>query len=636
MEVTWKVLYLLHYNMASIQDEGQAAHGSSGEGALPVEAPVPIAKDTYPGFPYYTCKDGVRWYKEGKGSVQKKEALAEWEKYRNRGYEDGSNNGLPAELPHPESEGGNKEAEGKDANEDDGEEEGARENKKMRAEVQNDEGNGISHEDLEARNKRKGHHKPPPAPEDEFMEGTREIKRATGTKVSVGQAGDRDDSGGGGSEGPSEGNGDGHSDGQANGYRDPYQQSDGRGDGDEDWDPVLEPDGYDPYAPVDFATQTTYYFKKEKNEHWCILPDPGDNKKKKWARAEGRTWGVRKTVIASFHPIPPESKKPRRYYGFKSQEVGNFQTQIPHLLMASVEQLRSYEKEHGTMPFIVGAAWDWDREKEHRELQSNPIRRVVFGPDLTTFGTFDKGPGTHKDHQFTERAWASISTCRAARIKIDAEYASALDRAGQKAPPRMRKTEVRSELQAQGAMIRESSIPRYLMGQEETYPEAYRTGMVPAHWARTLPEAHRAGMLPAPNGAHMDVDSVRSPSRGLSVPLGQYPRDIVELESARSQSREPSASRGQTPLESIENEPVRVQSRQPSVPRGQTPLGTESGSVRSQSDGPSAFSQASTEVGAFRSGSEEEWKQFLEKSVIELLQEASQKPPTGRQVHFEH
>lgn len=309
--------------------------------------------------------------------------------------------------------------------------------------------------------------------------------------------------------------------------------------------------------------------------------------------------------------------------------------------MASALQLRRYEKEKGTMPFITGAAWDWDKEKENCEIQSNPIRRVVFGPDLTIFGTFDKGPNTHKDRQFTRRAWASVSTCRAAKIRIDAEYAGALDRAGQKPPPMMKKPEVRSDLQAQGAMIRDSLSPGYLMGREETHPEVYRTGMAPGRLAHMLPEAHRAAMLPAPNRPSMGVESVRSPSRGLSVPGGQYPRDIVELESARSQSREPSVPRSQTPLESIETEPVRFQSREPSVPRGQTPLeSTVGGSARFQSERPSVFSQASTEVGSVRSESEGPFGQLLQKSLIEgsfgaLVQEATRKIPTRPQVHFD-
>ena len=293
------------------------------------------------------------------------------------------------------------------------------------------------------------------------------------------------------------------------------------------------------------------------------------------------------------------------------------------------------------MPFIVGAAWDWDKEKEHSERQSNAIRRVVFGPDLTTFGKFDKGPDRHRDRQFTKRAWASVSTCRAAEIKIDAEYDSVLTRAGREPPVMMKKPEERRDLQAKGAMIESSMIQRYLMERGETHPEVYRTGMVPAGLLHMLPEAHRGGMLTAPNGSSMDIESVRSASRGMSTPWGQYPRDIVELESARSQSRDPSVPRGQAPLESIATEPIRVQPREPSVPRGQTPLESiESRSTRSQSEGPSVFSQASTEVGSAGVDSDKLLDPILQKRLVEIVQGAlvnkdTQNIPTRREVHFE-
>ena len=685
--------------MASIHDSGQSAR-NTGQSPLPVELPVPLEKGKYQDFPYHS-KDGEHWFKVGtKGRVAMSDVKDSWAQYRVNAASDPSGSGptwttkaeandkedaketgetekeeKTNEMTEPEMEEWEKEEKTNEMTEPEMEEWKKEEKANDMTEPEMEEwekeeessgGHEPGSNDRNKGNKRKDPHESSPPPHDDIVMGniSRIIAKATGTKTTSHSKdqGHENNGEGGGSEGSrSSGDGGGESgdiemeNGDSNeGYRGSQSGEDNKGgrdskdggDSDDDrgdrgpgWDPVTEPEGYDPYASVDFATHATYYYRKERDEHWCILPDPGDNKKKKWALAEGRTWGVRQTVLASFHPIPAESKRPRRYYGFKSQEVGNFQTQLPYLLMASACQLRRYEKEKGTMPFIAGAAWDWDKEKEHCEIQSNPIRRVVFGPDLTTFGTFDKGPNTHEDRQFTKRAWASVSTCRAAKMRIDAEYAGALDRAGQKPPPRMKKPEVRSDLQAQGAMIRDSLIPGYLMGREETHPEVYRTGMVPGRLAHMLPEAHRAAMLPAPNRPSMDVESVRSLSQGLSMPPGQ--RDVVELESARSQSREPSVPRGKTPLESIETEPIRAQSREPSVLKGQTPLeSTVSGSARFQSEGPSVFSQANTEVGSVRSESEGPFGQLLQKSLIEgsfgaLVQEATRKIPARPQVHFE-
>ena len=196
-----------------------------------------------------------------------------------------------SQLSYPEEN--NERGEANDGVEEEGEA-----SKRMRMEGQNEEENHPSHETTNK--KRKDTHKQAPPPEDELMANTRPVKPATGTKVSLGHLDQKDGARGenseernernGHSSSSSERNGDGQLDGQGNedeqsngqdkGYgqsenqegedgQSDYQgngspQLDGQGNGDRDWDPVTEPDGYDPYAPVDFVTHATYYYRKAK------------------------------------------------------------------------------------------------------------------------------------------------------------------------------------------------------------------------------------------------------------------------------------------------------------------------------------------------------------------------------------
>lgn len=99
MKTIPELLIILDYNMASTHSEEQSAYiSNSQEGTLPIEPPLPLIKGTYPEFPYYTCKNGVKWFKTPGGSVTKKEGLDAWKKYRNQRNERGEHP-ITAELP---------------------------------------------------------------------------------------------------------------------------------------------------------------------------------------------------------------------------------------------------------------------------------------------------------------------------------------------------------------------------------------------------------------------------------------------------------------------------------------------------------------------------------------------------------